>query len=154
MGLWVRCVQRQYALNRQLITALVQGDDKKALTLVKAGADPNTHYKPTRMPSRPELVKQFFHRSPPVNDSPDALQMVCGAVWSDDGMHPRQTPLIVAASDSPAAMLRLLLAYGANPQAQDEQGVRGSEPASPCRILLQSALAARAGNGDTEEGNA
>jgi hypothetical protein len=32
VSLWLRARQRQYALNRQLIAALVKGDDKQALT--------------------------------------------------------------------------------------------------------------------------
>jgi hypothetical protein len=64
-GLWLRAQQRQYALNRALIAALVKGDTRLALTLVNEGADPNTPYNPTPVPSLLELVKQLFHRSPP-----------------------------------------------------------------------------------------
>jgi hypothetical protein len=39
VGLWLRAQERQYALNRQLIAALVKGDNQKALTLVKAGTN-------------------------------------------------------------------------------------------------------------------
>lgn len=82
--LWLHAQQRQYALNRQLIAALVQGDDKRALALVKAGADPNTCYTPMPAPSVPELVKQFIHRlSPTVNNGPTALLLACGAPWDD-----------------------------------------------------------------------
>jgi len=83
--LWLRSEQRQYVLNRKLIAALVKGDDKQALVLVNEGADPNTRYKPTLVPSLLELVKEAFHRSPSSsNDSPTALMMVCGAAWDDN----------------------------------------------------------------------
>jgi hypothetical protein len=80
-GLWLRAQQRQYALNRQLIAALLKNDGKQALALVKAGADPNTHYTSTPVPTLPELVNQFFYHSPPppVNDSPTAFTIACGA---------------------------------------------------------------------------
>ena len=81
-ALWLRAQQRQYAINRQLISAIVQGDDKRALALVEAGADPNTRYTPMPVPSLPELVEQFLHRSPPTaNFSPTAYQMATGLFW-------------------------------------------------------------------------
>src|ERR1019366_7264804 len=84
-AIWLRSEQHQYALNRQLIAALVHVDDKQALTLVNGGADPNTRYTPTPVPSLPELVIQLLHRSsPPANDSPTALLIACGAEWSGD----------------------------------------------------------------------
>lgn len=51
--LWVRKEQRQYSLNRQLISALFHENGKQALRLVEAGADPNTRYTPAPAPSCP-----------------------------------------------------------------------------------------------------
>lgn len=50
-GLWLHWEQQQYALNRQLIAVLINGDTQAALTLVNAGADPNTCYAPTPAPT-------------------------------------------------------------------------------------------------------
>src|SRR5689334_4539956 len=68
-GLWLRAERRQYALNRQLIAALVKGDSKQALALVNAGADPNTRVKPSPMPTLLQSVKLLLYRSQPDNDS-------------------------------------------------------------------------------------
>ena len=77
---WVKIQQRQHALNRQLIEALKNGNTKEALALVESGADPNTRYEPTPVPSLSELMDQMVHRSPPIiNDSPTALMIACGA---------------------------------------------------------------------------
>ena len=78
-GLWLRQAKRQYALNRQLIDALVHGDFKQALALVNAGADPNTRSTPPPAPTFKLLLHQLLHRSPvPVNNSPTAFIMACG----------------------------------------------------------------------------
>src|SRR5436305_1771341 len=55
---WFRAQRRQYALNRQLIAALKQENDRRALVLVSAGADPNTRYEPTPVPSLPEFINR------------------------------------------------------------------------------------------------
>jgi ankyrin repeat protein len=68
-----------YNLNRQLIAALVKGDTGKALVLVNKGADPNIPYKSTAVPSLPALVKQWFRHSSPINKSPTAFMIACGA---------------------------------------------------------------------------
>src|SRR5580700_678461 len=84
-ALWLRAQQRQYALNRALIAALVKGDDRRALVLVNAGADPNTQYKPMPVPSLVELVKELFqHSVPPADNSPMALMIACGAPWDEE----------------------------------------------------------------------
>lgn len=113
--LWLHGQQRQYALNRQLIAALVKNDDWQAPALVEAGADPNTHYKPTPLPSLPELVKQLFHRSPPtVNDSPTAFLIVCGAsVSTDEGG-------MISWGSYDAELTQAMMTHGANVYAKDE----------------------------------
>src|SRR5579871_5569409 len=82
LGLWLRSAKRQYALNRQLIAALIHHDDQKALTLVEAGADPNACYKPSSAPSLLKLVKQVLHPSLASN-SPTAFMIACGAPWNN-----------------------------------------------------------------------
>ena len=94
-GLWLRSDRRQEALNRQLIAALVKGDlppqfhyqydDREALALVDAGADPNTPLVPSPAPSLRQLWNYVIHRSPlPANDSPSAFLIACGARWTTE----------------------------------------------------------------------
>ena len=81
--LWVWNEQRQYTLNRDLIASLEYNDPKRAIRLVKAGADPNTHYKPSPKPSFQNLWNHWIHSTPPTVDPYDltAIQMACGEVW-------------------------------------------------------------------------
>ena len=79
--LWVRHEQRQYALNRQLIAALVRDDSEQALTLVEVGADPNTRLEPPPFPSLPVIIDQLLHHSSALKDSPTAFMLACGAEW-------------------------------------------------------------------------
>src|SRR5579871_3152366 len=118
-ALWLRAQQRQYALNRQLIAALVKGDDKHALALVEAGADPNTRYTPTPVPSLLEVVKQWLHRSPTrTNGSPTALMMACGSWWNDD------SPLFAVQERRTEApkLVDAMLTHGATVDVKDEFG--------------------------------
>jgi ankyrin repeat protein len=115
--LWLQAEQRRYALNRHLIAVLVQGDDKQALALVEAGADPNTRYKPASVPSLSELVKQLLHRSaPPTNDSPTALSIACGVPWDDGAAAMRFQ--INRPDDT--QLLQVMLAHGGNVHANEE----------------------------------
>ena len=118
MGLWLHAQQRQYALNRGLIAALVKGDDRQALALVNAGADPNTHYEPTHVLSLNEFVMQLFHRSPSplVNDSPTAVLMACGASWIS---YVNPAPYL---DIDAAPLIRAMLQHGAHVNAQDRNG--------------------------------
>ena len=78
LSLWK--AKQQYALNRQLITALVHNDTKQALVLVNEGADPNTRYTPLPGPTLQFLWHQWLHHQPvPANASPTALMFACGA---------------------------------------------------------------------------
>jgi hypothetical protein len=151
-SLWLRVQRRQYALNRQLIAALVKGDDKQSLALVKGGADPNTRYTPLPVPSLPRMVKQLLHRSaPPANDSPTALGIACGTNWDFDWrkmdaqekapdlfslVHAmfrhggnvnaqsqyRETPLWWAVRNNRSSTARELLQDGANVNAKNSEG--------------------------------
>jgi len=85
-GLWLRAQQRQYALDRQLVDALITSDTQQALVLVNAGADPNTPYKPVPPPSLRQLWNYLLHRSalPIHDDSSDfssAFTIACGEDW-------------------------------------------------------------------------
>jgi ankyrin repeat protein len=113
--LWVRAQQRQYALNRRQIAALVKNDDRQALALIHAGADPNTPYKPTPLPSLWQFGNPWRHRSPePVNNTSNALFLACGADWGvEDDTDLPDSPLLVQA----------MLEHGANVNARDGGGL-------------------------------
>lgn len=68
--LWVKQERRQYARNRELIVALLQGDFKRSSQLVEAGADPNTCVRPLSAPTWRTLWDQLLHRSMPSSNSP------------------------------------------------------------------------------------
>lgn len=83
--LFVPQEQRQYAMDRELVNSLYQGDLKRAMKLVEAGADPNTHVELLPSPlwgnwsSWQEFLAQMFHRAKPSpNPSPTAFMVVCG----------------------------------------------------------------------------
>ena len=64
--------------NRALIIALDNGDFQAALTLVNAGADPNTRKAPTPAPTLPQWLKHLLHHTPPpANDSLTAPMLGC-----------------------------------------------------------------------------
>jgi hypothetical protein len=119
VGLWLRARQRQYALNRQLIAALVNYDDKQALALVNAGADPNTRFEPTPVPSLLQLVRQLLRRSPPpVNDSETALSIACGEVQhAEDATNDAQ----IQRPDN-APLVQAMLIHGATVNVADGDG--------------------------------
>jgi hypothetical protein len=116
---WVRAQQRQFALNRRLIAALVQGLDQDALELVKEGADPNTRYDPSPAPSLKQLWSQLLHRAPPPdNESPTAFLIACGALWNDEpDTYSRQ-----GSHSDDARLIQVMLAHGANVNERDERG--------------------------------
>ena len=146
-GLWLFQAQRyQYALNDQLIAALVRRDTTQALLLVHAGANPNTPYVTPVPLSLRQLWDSLFHRSAlPVNQNPSVFLMVCGASWRDDD-YPRpdapqlaqamlqhgahlnakdgsgETPLMCAAQSNYPQTLDVLLGYGADINGKDEAG--------------------------------
>jgi hypothetical protein len=78
-GLRWQAVQKQDALNRNLIAALAHDDTKLALELVNAGADVNTPLYPPPAPSLKGLVRQLrYHKPRPANDKPTAFMVACG----------------------------------------------------------------------------
>lgn len=151
-ALWLRAQRRHYALNRQLIAALVKSDTKKALALVNAGADPNTRYTPVPAPSL-QMLWVLFHRSSPsarASYGPTAFTMTCGDAWQVsngfDAMKMQDNVSLAAAmivhgadvnardqyGRTPLAStvtlgyrmntMRLLIGHGANVNAQDSNG--------------------------------
>lgn len=118
-GLWVWQAKRQYALNRQLIAALVHNDSKQALTLVNMGADPNTRYAPPPSPTLKLLLNQLLlHRSSvPADDSSTAFMFVCSAAWYGAGNHIR----ISFNSPEDIPLVRAMLIHGADCKATASQ---------------------------------
>ena len=119
-GLWLRAQQRQYTLNRQLMAALVKEDDTQALALVEAGADPQTRYEATPVPSLIDcLASAMLHRSPPpANNSPTALMIACGAPWDTDYV----TRQMQDSRSDNADLVQVMLRQGAKVNVADKHG--------------------------------
>jgi ankyrin repeat protein len=119
-GLWLCAQQRQHALDRALIAALVHGDDKQALALVNQGADPNTRYSATPMPLLHEMWKQLLRLSQPAsNAGQTAFMIACGAWWSND-----ETTMEIQSRRLDALQLvDAMLRHGADLDAKDENGL-------------------------------
>ena len=118
--MWVRKEQRQYALNRQLIAALKRNDGKQALTLVNAGADPNTRCIPTPAPSWSKLINQWLRHAPSMsNESSTAFIVACGGyVRIEKG----NFTLIQLENNELAPLVQTMLVHGANPNAKRRGG--------------------------------
>ena len=116
-GLWLRAQRKQFALNRQLITALKTFDTAGALTLVGEGADPNTRVIPAAPPSLAQLWRQLLHGAPlPGNDSATALAIACGGYWEDG----YGSFLEDHRGHDDAVLAQLMLAHGADVNAKQE----------------------------------
>jgi hypothetical protein len=111
-GLWLRAQQRQYALNRHLIAALVKDDTNAAIALVNEGANPNTRYTPSPMPSLNLLLVQLLHhKGLPANDTPTAFTLACGDFCCSQVAGATVLPVTVH-EDLP--LLNAMLVHGAN----------------------------------------
>ena len=114
-GAWLRVQQQQYAHNRQLIYALENGDANAALALVNAGADPNTRQTPPPAPTFRLLFDHLLRRSPPpVNNSPTALMIACGALGNPAFV--AGPPSLTVPENLP--LLQAMLTHGANVNAR------------------------------------
>ena len=79
----VKSAQRQETLNRQLLKALGDTDDKRAIALVNAGADPNTPSEPRPAPTLWQWMTSPFHRTAhPDKITPTAFMLSCGEAWN------------------------------------------------------------------------
>jgi ankyrin repeat protein len=117
-GLWLRSRQRQAALNRHLLAAVVKYDYRQALALVNAGADPNTPYKPLPAPSLKQLWDYLYHRSVlPVNDNPTAFMIACGWCWWDEN----GSIVALKGPDAPQ-LVQTMLEHGADLNMKDHDG--------------------------------
>jgi ankyrin repeat protein len=116
---WLRAQQRQYALNRALIAALVKGDSMQALDLVEAGADPNTRCNLTPPLTLHYLWDQLIRRRGLlVNENPTALLIACGAWWKSQSAFPDAQ----SDSDDHTRLVLTMLQHGAKINVKDEGG--------------------------------
>lgn len=108
---WLWQAKRQFALDRQLITARGQNNSAQALALVIAGADPNTHIDPTPSPTLAALLQRLLcHQPPPVDYSPTAFLLACGIERRES--FPEDTVLKESSED--LALLKAMIGHGAN----------------------------------------
>jgi len=152
VGFALRSQRSHEALNRQLIAALVKSDkgrpygvscdDREALALVNADADPNAPFEPPLAPSLGELWNYLVHRSPlPSNHSPTAFMIVCGA-FVNDPSNPGIHVLGDGRMDS-APLVEVMIRHGANVEAKDENGwtalicAAGSHNVKTLDVLLE-----------------
>jgi ankyrin repeat protein len=116
-GLSWQSHQRQEALNRQLIAALLKNDDQQALVLVDKGADPNTRLNPLPPPSFRQLWNSMLRRSPaPVKYSSTAFLIACGEVVVK--LHPWDSDAAVPRSDC-SELVQSMMQHGANINVRD-----------------------------------
>ena len=109
-GLWVWQAKRQYALNRELISAVVVNDGRRALSLVNAGADPNVRYSELFPSGFLYALRERLHGSPmPEDNTPTAFLIVCGETYTSSlhYLHLREN----APEDMP--LVEAMLAHGA-----------------------------------------
>jgi len=114
-GLWVRSYQRQEALNRQLIAALLHKETNKALQIVNEGADPNTPGS-LRLPSLRKIWQELRHEPREFSDNPSAFLLACGDPWIDG-----DSALISDSTDAPE-LVKTMLEHGAKANARDKRG--------------------------------
>lgn len=121
-GLWVWRAKRQYALNRQLVAALLHNDSRQALALVNAGADPDTPVASPPAPTLNLLASQLLHRSlQPGSDGLTVFRFACGRRWYqgyDGATHLRALDSRYFDEDLP--LLQAMLTHGANVHARIE----------------------------------
>lgn len=127
-------------LDRQLIDAIVNQDEERALILVNQGADPNTTFKPLPKPSFIDFWNHFFHWGTTTSEySPTALQLACGATWSTEkiasGTKRFRTPWYER--DSPD-LVDAMLRHGGNARVRDADGLTLISIASSYRVRFRT----------------
>lgn len=114
-GVWLYGERHQYERNRALIDALANNKTTAARGLVEEGADPNTRCDLPPAPSLKLLLNQLLHhKNLPVNTSPTAFLLACGARWSvrRDG----RSHEVAVMGDLP--LLQTMLSHGADIHAR------------------------------------
>ncbi len=124
--LWMRIEQQQFALNRELIASLHEGDFKRSLQLVKAGADPNTRlklpFKQQSLPTWQEFLKQLVSHSTHSSQlSPTAFMLTSGEYYPKN-INDHYIPLNRMLDPQLTELKQLMLVHGANVDARDEEG--------------------------------
>ena len=115
--MWIQSRQRQYILSRDLITALMETDTRQALTLVNAGADPDSPFIVLPPPSPRQLWDYLLHRAKPRdNDSPTAFHIACGSAWTVENSEPE------GFNPPPSELVQAMFKHGANLTAHDRDG--------------------------------
>lgn len=110
-GLWLRAQQLQYQIDRQLVAAVIQHEDERAIELVNAGADPNTPCGAPERPSLNRLWNDLFHRPRFRVDKSTAFVAACrGYMPRYDGGYQN-----IFGPVSPA-LVETMLRHGANIQ--------------------------------------
>lgn len=128
-SLWVWRAKRQYALDRQLIAALVHNDHKLALVLVNAGADPNTHFDLPPTPTLKHLLSRLFHHTPvPVPNSPTAFMLACG----NNSFLPESRGIEILYLPDDIPLAQAMLTCGA------DYNITDSTTSSPLHIAVRS----------------
>jgi len=130
--LWMR-LQKQEALNRQLIEALVRLDDQQAIVLVNLGAEPNTPFEAPPNISFQQFFNHLFHRSVlPTQRNPTAFLIACGAsptfddgtpiLRMSEGPYEYGTPNPATNMDNPEKpqLVEVMLQHGGNIDARDQ----------------------------------
>jgi ankyrin repeat protein len=113
-GWWVHVQQRQYRLNQQLIDALIRKDAKIALSLVNAGANPNTRCD-KRVPSIQLLIEQMLHHQHAPVPNPTAFMVACGSQQNSEDGVPGGSYIEFPEN---VVLIRAMLAHDANVNAK------------------------------------
>jgi len=101
----------------------VNVDDRQAIALVNAGADPNTPYKAARIPSLLEFVTKWLQPEDrpitnwPTSDTHSAFMIACGAPWNND-----EAIMAQSIRTDVARLVEAMLSHGANVNAKMEGG--------------------------------
>lgn len=155
-----QAAMHRFQANEGFIRALSEKSPKKIAALLRSGADPNGR---TQEGATPLLVSAGLLGSvPPTTQLLDAGARVNGSGrWYGVGFircpvgekQFEQTPLALAAASGQTAVVRLLLARGADPNARDGSGYTVLRRAVPKPVLVRLLLNAGARLGNDAAGH-